>query len=295
MSTFARRSMLMTPGNRLERMLKAASLGADALVFDLEDSVPPEQKPAARSTVARALQQAADAGKELCVRVNSLGSGHGLADLQAIPWHLADSIMIPKVESAEELLRFEHALGECNGLEGRNGPIEFVVMLETPRGIFNALAITDATERTTALFFGSGDYTSAMNARPLPDVLQYPRSVVCAAAGARGIQAIDAAYFLKVKDADATREDAVQARQFGFAGKVVFHPAQIDVVNEVFTPTADEIREASLIVDAYEAARAKGLGTLVVEGHFVAIDLVLPARRRLELARRLNLIPGSPV
>src|SRR5690606_14064168 len=117
MSTFARRSMLMTPGNRLERMLKAASLGADALVFDLEDSVPPEQKPAARSTVARALQQAADAGKELCVRVNSLGSGHGLAGLQAIPWHLPDSIMIPKVESAQELLRFDHPLGECSGLD----------------------------------------------------------------------------------------------------------------------------------------------------------------------------------
>jgi len=278
----------MTPGNRKERLYKAAGYPADALVFDLEDSVPPEEKPAARSAVIAALKDLSAIDKELCVRINGLDTPFGKADLEAIPWVLVDSIMVPKVESPEHLRQLEKALADAEGLQGRQGPLQFVVMLETPRGILDAMAIVDASNRTTALFFGSGDYTSAVGADIHTDVLQFPRSVVCAAAGAKGIQAIDAAYFLHVKDAQATYEDACIARRHGFKGKVVFHPNQVEVVNDAFTPTEQQLAEARDIVRAYEDARAKGIGTIVVNGRFVAVDLVPPAQRLLAMAERIK-------
>ena len=288
MTVFVRRTMLMTPGNRQERLNKAADYPADALVLDLEDSVPPEEKPAARAMVAEALAGLSATDKELCIRINGLDTPFGKDDLDAIPWSLADSIMIPKVESPAQVHQLEQALAEADGLQGRHGPLEFIVMLETPRGILNAMAIADASDRSTALFFGSGDYTSAMGAEIHPDVLQFPRSVVCAAAGAKRIQAIDAAYFLHVKDAQATYEDACIARRYGFAGKVVFHPNQIEVVNDAFTPTEEQLAAAREIVLAYEDARARGIGTMVVNGHFVAVDLVPPAQRLLARAERIK-------
>ena len=271
-----RRSMLMTPGNRPERLAKAASYAADALVFDLEDSVPPAQKERARKCVAQALRDMPRDGRERCVRINALGTAYGADDLAGLPFELIDSIMVPKVESASSLLALEQRLGSTR--------IELIATLETPRGIFNALAIADATRRTTALFFGSGDYTSALGAAVTDPVLHYPRSVIRAAAAAAGIQSIDAAFFQDVKNAEATRRDALVARELGFTGKVVFHPNQVAVANEVFSPTRTEIDHARLVVSAYRESLAKGHGTGVTDGVFVAIDLVPPAERLLKMA-----------
>lgn len=280
----------MTPGNRPERLLKAASSSADSVVFDLEDSIPPDQKPQARAIVAQTLSGLSADQKEVCVRINGLDTPFGDEDIKHIPWHLIDSVMLPKIESPQQLHEIEQRLDRVEGLKGRRGPLELIVMLETPRGVLNALPIADGSRHASALFFGSGDYTSAMSAEICESVLQYPRSVVCAAAAASGKQAIDAAYFLQVKDAEATRVDAHIARRFGFTGKVVFHPNQIDVVNDVFSPTTKEIEHAKKIVNAYQKAKAEGIGTLVVDGHFVAVDLVPPAERLLMKGRRLGII-----
>lgn len=279
-----RRSMLMTPGNRPDRMRKAAAYGADCLVLDLEDSVPPAAKPAARETVAQAVRELRGCGAELCVRINSLASGFGADDLAGLPLDLVDSIMVPKVESAEGLLQVQSVLEALDCDRGRVQPLELVVMLETPRGILQALPIAQACSRTTALFFGSGDYTAATGAAISPTTLLFPRSTVAAAAGAVGIQAIDAAYFLDVRDAQATRADAQDARELGFAGKVVFHPAQVAAANEVFSPTAAEVQRAERIVAGYRQALAEGHGTALADGIFVAIDIYLPAERLLQRA-----------
>ncbi len=288
-----RRSMLMTPGNRPDRLRKAAGLGADCLVFDLEDSVPPQAKPAARETVAQAVRELRGCGSELCVRINSLASGFGADDLAALPLALVDSIMVPKVESAEGLQQVQGVLEALECDRDRERPLELVVMLETPRGILQALEVAQACSRTTALFFGSGDYTAATGAAISPTSLLFPRSTVAAAAGAAGIQAIDAAYFLDVRDAQATRTDAQDARQLGFAGKVVFHPAQVAVANEVFSPTAAEVQRAQRIVAAYREALALGHGTALADGVFVAIDLVLPAERLLARAALVRARDGA--
>ena len=271
--------MLMTPGNRPERLAKSATYGADALVFDLEDSVPPAQKERARECVAQQLRTMPRDGVERCVRINSLDGAYGAADLAGLPLDLIDSIMVPKVESADTLLELERRFSAHD--------VELIVTLETPRGILNALAIADATPRTTALFFGSGDYTSALGAGVTDAVQHFPRSVLVAAAAAAGIQAIDAAFFADVKNAEATRRDAQVARELGFVGKVVFHPIQVAVANEVFSPTRAEIDRARIVVSAYLESLAKGLGTSVTDGVFVAVDLVPPAERILRMAEIL--------
>jgi citrate lyase beta subunit len=283
-----RRSMLMTPGNRPDRLRKAFGCGADAVVFDLEDSVPPAAKVQARQSIAEAVREASRDGREICVRINSLESGFGADDLAALPLAAIDSIMVPKVESAEGLLHVQRVLEGLECDRGRERPLELIVMLETPRGILQALPIADATRRTNALFFGSGDYTAATGAAITPTSLLFARSTVAAAAGAVGIQAIDAAYFLDVRSAPATREDAVAARELGFAGKVVFHPAQVSVANAVFSPTAAEIQRAERVVAGYRQALAQGHGTAVADGVFVAIDLVAPAQRLLDIAARVR-------
>jgi citrate lyase beta subunit len=283
-----RRSMLMTPGNRPDRLRKAFGCGADAVVFDLEDSVPPAAKVQARQSIAEAVREGPRDGREICVRINSLESGFGADDLAALPLATIDSIMVPKVESAEGLLHVQRVLEGLECDRGRERPLELIVMLETPRGILQALPIADATRRSTALFFGSGDYTAATGAAITPTSLLFARSTVAAAAGAAGIQAIDAAYFLDVRSAPATREDAVAARELGFAGKVVFHPAQVSVANEVFSPTPAEIQRAERVVAGYRQALAQGHGTAVADGVFVAIDLVAPAQRLLDIAARVR-------
>ena len=286
--------MLMTPGNRPDRLRKAAGYPVDCLVFDLEDSVPPAAKSQARSCVAQALQDLALDARERCVRINSLESGFGAEDLASLPLALVDSIMVPKVESASGLLEVQRRLLALGCDNGRAQRLELVATLETPRGILNALAIADACERTTALFFGSGDYTSATGAAITDTTLLFPRSLVAAAAGAANIQAIDAAYFRDVRDPEGTRRDAQAARELGFAGKVVFHPAQIAPVNEVFSPTPAEIERAQRIVSAFEAASAQGHGTVLADGVFVAIDLVAPAKRLLRRAALVHSRAGHP-
>jgi len=274
-----RRSMLMTPGNRPERLAKAAGYGADALVFDLEDSVPPAEKARARECVSKALREMPREGRERCVRINGLNTPFGAADLAGLPLDLIDSLMVPKVESAAELLAIDERLA--------GHAVELIATLETPRGILNALAIADATRRTTALFFGSGDYTSAIGAGVTDAVQQFPRSMIVAAAAAAGIQAIDAAFFLDVKNAAATRRDAQVARELGFVGKVVFHPSQVTAANDVFSPSGAELDRARIVVSAYRESLAKGMGTSVADGVFVAVDLVPPAERLLKLAEVL--------
>ena len=289
-----RRSMLMTPGNRADRLLKAPAYPADCLVFDLEDSVPPaaKAKANARAAVSQALARRRQNARER-VRINAFESGFGADDLAGVPLTMIDSIMLPKVESAAGLLEVQRrleALG-CNG--GRARPLELIVALETPRGIFEALPIALATPRTTAIFFGSGDYTAATGAAVTVTALLFPRSIVAPAAGAAGIQPIDAAYFQDGRDAQATRQDALAVRALGFAGKVVFHPEQVTVANPVFSPTVAEVDHARRIVAAYSEALASSHGTSLAGGVFVAIDLVAPAERLLRLTAMVESNDGA--
>lgn len=280
-----RRSMLITPGNRPERIAKAATLDADCVVLDLEDSIGPEEKPEARRIVVGALRTTDFGRRERLVRINAIGTTDYDADLSSLDLALIDALFVPKVESGDALIALATWLDAEEARRGLTRRIEIVATIETPRGLFNALEIAEATKRTTALFFGSGDYTAATGSAVTERALAVPRALIVAAAAAVGIEAIDAAFFTAVKDVDAARADAKIGRELGFAGKLVFHPGQIAAVNEVFTPNADEIARARGVVAAYNAAKAEGRGTAYVDGTFIAIDIALMAERVLARAK----------
>ncbi len=282
-----RRSMLITPGNRIDRIAKAASLPADSIVLDIEDGVAPIDKRGARNAVAKALMTLDFGRREKLVRINAVGTRDYIADLEALDVARLDALFVPKVESAEQLQLLSEWLDKAETSTKRERPVEIVATIETPRGLLRALEIADASPRTTALFFGSGDYTAATGSAVTERALAMPRAIIAAAAAAAGVEAIDAAEFNDVKNSDAARTDAIIARELGFSGKLVFHPNQLGPVNDVFTPTSAEVAKARRIVDAFHAAGTKGQGTAVVDGVFIAVDIMLMAERLLAKAARI--------
>ncbi len=287
-----RRSMLITPGDRPERLARAVGLPADSVVFDLEDGVGAAQKPAARACIAEALETLDFAGRERVVRTNAATTPDFEADLTALPLELVDAIFLPKAENPSDVTKLSAWLDANETPSARARPVDIVVSIETPRGLLQALAIADASPRASALFFGSGDYSVATGSVVTERSLAVPRALIVAAASAAGLQAIDAAYFASVKDADATRADALVAKELGFCGKLLFHPNQIAVCNEVFSPSPAEIARAQKIVAAWEAAKEAGHGTAVADGQFIAVDIALMAERTLAIARQAGLLPG---
>jgi citrate lyase beta subunit len=278
-----RRSVLITPGSRPERVKGAAALPCDSVVIDLEDGVAPNAKIRARESMSSLLAEVNFAHREKAVRINQPGTEDCNADLSAIDFTQLDVVWVPKVESAEQVESLVKQLPEA---------LPLVLSIETPRGLFAAQSIAAAGAKQSlrsALFFGSGDYCMETGARPSPEGLRVPRGLIVAAAAMYNLQAIDAAYFLDPKDPLATRDDANLAREQGFDGKLVFHPAQISVANEVFSPSIDEISRAARLVQAFDEAQRTGQGTLVVDGAFLAIDTVAPLRRIIWMAQRLGL------
>lgn len=281
-----RRSLLITPGHQIDRIRKAAGLPADGVVMDIEDGVAPADKAAARASIMDALRSIPFGPRERVVRINAVGSAEYAADLAALDLSGLDTLFVPKVETADQLRQLSIHLDDVEREQRRVAPIEIIATIETPRGLLRALEIADASPRTTALFFGSGDYTAATGSSVTERALAVPRALIVAAAAAAGIEAIDAAYFTAVRDGEAARQDALIARELGFSGKLVFHPNQLAPVNEVFTPRTDDVAQARRIVEAYEAARREGRGTTVVDGTFIAVDIAQMAERTLERARR---------
>jgi citrate lyase beta subunit len=275
-----RRSVMITPGHRPERLAKAVGLAADSLIFDLEDAVPPARKAEARVVVAEALATLSFGRREKAVRLNAIGSADFVTDVAALPWACIDAVMLPKVERPADLQKLDAALDAA--APGRD--IAVIATLETPRGILNALQIADASPRLAAFFLGPGDYTMQTGGRITPRVLEFPRQMLVAAAGAVGAQALDAPYLADLRDVAATRQDAEAARELGFSGKVVFHPDQIAPVNDAFTPSAEEVAKAKRYIAAFQEAAAKGENLAYIDGTFIAMDLVPNMERIVALA-----------
>lgn len=275
-----RRSMMITPGHRRERLEKAATLQADSLAFDLEDGVPPARKAEARATIAAVLRAVDFGRRERAVRINAVGTADFAADMAGLPWDLIDAVLVPKVEGKEALEKLDARLARV--APGRD--IGIIATLETPRGVLNALAIADASPNLIGMFFGPGDYTLQTGGALTARALEFPRATIAAACGAVGIQAIDAPFLLGLRDVAGTHADALAARELGFAGKVVFHPDQIAPVNAAFTPDAAEVAKARRFVAGYREAAARGEAVALVDGEFIAMDLVPRMERLIALS-----------
>jgi citrate lyase subunit beta/citryl-CoA lyase len=265
----ARRSCLSVPARPEGKLEKGPGLAADEIVVDLEDSVPPELKDEARAAVADALEAREWTAATVSVRVNDVSTPWFEADLAelAAAGERLDSVVIPKVEAAEELARVERAL-ESAEAAGRARPVGIQALIETARGLREADRIAEASPRLEALILGPADMSVSLGF-PSPEEgprWGFVRGAVLVAARAAGVQAIDGPY-LQVADADGLRASGAAARELGFDGKWALHPAQVEPLNELFTPTADEIEHARAILEALE--RDPGTGAAMLAGEMI--------------------------
>jgi citrate lyase subunit beta/citryl-CoA lyase len=276
-----RRSLLFMPGANARALEKARELPADGLIFDLEDAVAPDAKPAARQTVAAALARGGYGKRELVLRVNALDTEWGMADLRAAARMPLNAVLLPKMESAERVRETEAALNRS----GAPKSLAIWCMIETPRGVLAAPDIAAASPCVAALVMGTSDLTKDLGALTLPDRLPLLMSLqlVLLAARAHGLAALDGVH-LDLADDTGFAAACAQGRALGFDGKTLIHPKQIAPANASFAPSADEVAQARKIIAAHAAALAAGKGIVVVDGRLVENLHVEAARRVLALA-----------
>lgn len=271
------RSYLYVPGSDSRMMEKALATDADALVFDLEDAVAPNRKGVAREQVAEVLRSRPR--KPIIVRVNAVDSGLIDEDIAAIagPWLAA--VRLPKTESPQDV---RHVADELARL-GCDAGIQ--CLLESALGVERAFDIARAHERVIGVGLGEADLRADLGV--LGDSgLAYSRARIVVAARAAGLRGPTQSVYTDIRDLDGLRRSTEEGKSVGFMGRSVIHPAQIAVVNEVFTPTEDEVRRARDLVDLLEKAAAAGMGAFALEdGRFVDRAVVEAARRTLALAR----------
>jgi citrate lyase subunit beta / citryl-CoA lyase len=281
------RSLLFVPGVRNDRFAKAMSAGADAVAFDLEDSVEATQKEKARTLIAELLAQPASSEALRLVRFNAVETDAGQADLEFFRDVTGfDGILLPKVETPGMLEAVARIFGP-RALTGGVPPL--LPLLESPKAILRASEIAAADAFVAALLFGAEDLTAQLGVPRTVDgdELVVPRAQIALAAAAVGAEAIDAV-FVNLEDLTTLRRDCERARAVGFRGKMAIHPKQVPVINEVFTPSPDDVDRARRVVDAYEAARAAGVGVTRMDNQMVELPVVERARRTLALAARYS-------
>lgn len=284
------RSMLFVPGNRMRRIHKAGKLEADAVILDLEDAVPMDDKEMARVFVRDSIGMLTERGLEIFVRVNSPTTGLMEEDLQYAIQRGVRGVVLPKAESGGDILRLEGLLEELEGERGlKLGGISILPLIETPKGVLKAHEIASSSGRVIALGFGAVDFTRELGTDVSPEGLEtlYARSRIVLSASAAGVQAIDTPW-TDFMDLEGLRRDARLARQLGFRGKMAIHPRQIGVLNEVFTPSEEEVRFARVVVEEFEKAEAAGRGAISVEGTMIDVAGYRRARELLSLVEAIE-------
>lgn len=284
------RSKLFVPGSRPELFEKALASRADGVSFDLEDAVAESAKSAARHQLATFLGQLPHTEKTLVVRINGLDSAHYLADLEALAGTRVDIVNLPKVESAAQILQLVADLERIERKAPSAANIRILANIESPRGLRLAADIACAHPRVMGLQLGFADLLEPLGIdRREATVIRQIQLSVRMAAGEANIAAYDAA-FAAIKDPQAYREEARYARGLGFTGKSCIHPTQIDMANEAFMPSAEEIDRAQRFVAAADEAEAAGVGAYQVDGQMVDAPFVVRARMILDQARQAGLL-----
>ena len=288
-----RRSRLYLPGSEPKLFVNAGLYAADAIILDLEDSVHPDEKDSARLLVRNALRAVDFGGAERMVRINQLPLG--LQDLEQIIPQSPDLVLLPKTETAEQVMQVEHCMLDVAQRHRVHRPIWLMPILESALGIENAPAIARASERVVALTIGLEDYTADLGVAKTQsgDESVYARTRLVNAAKAHGLQAIDSV-FSDVADMDSLRAWAERSRALGFEGMGCIHPAQIAVVHEAFAPTSAEIEKAMKIVAAFDDAQAQGRGVVSLGSKMIDPPVVQRALKLVQRARQMGLIQTAP-
>lgn len=274
------RSMLYVPAYNGKFISKAVNCEADAIIFDLEDSCPPEKEPEGRDQIRRALQSGAFAGRQLFIRINELGTEALKHDLELLQYPGLLGLMPPKVSSAEEMREFDRLVAEKEaeyGLEA--GSIKLTPLIETAGAFVNLDEIAGASERIIALTFGGEDYLDSVwgvHTEP-PVAFDVPRAVLVQVARKHGMLPIDTPY-LDLKNEEGFRREEGISAAMGFAGDLLVNPGQIPWANEVFSPTEEEIAHARRVVAAVEEVKLAGGSIAVLDGKMIGP----PMRKRAE-------------
>ncbi|MEM3464501.1 MAG: CoA ester lyase [Candidatus Bathyarchaeia archaeon] len=280
------RSVLFTPGNNMRMIYKIPTLTADAVILDLEDSIPMAEKDTARVFIRDSLDVVSSGTSDVYVRVNGLMTGLTAEDCEFVVQKGVTGIMLPKVESREEVIEAEKIIGELEKKRGLEvGSITLIPTLETAKGVINAYEIATSSRRNIAIGFGAVDFTRDMGTSLSKEgtELFFARSLVAIAARAAGVQALDTV-FIDLADKEGLVKDAMLAKQLGFKGKFLIHPSQIEPVNRIFSPSEKEIEYAKKVVNAFKEAEAKGLGAASLEGRMIDVAVYKQAEDLLALA-----------
>ena len=274
-------------------MIAEANLyGADALMFDLEDSVKLSEKDSARFLVYQALRTIDYGHVEKVVRVNPLNTPYGKADIEAMIFAGADIIRLPKSETAQDVVEVDEWITHCEAKAGREpGSVGMMAAIESGLGILNALEIAKASPRLIGIAIGAEDFvTDLKTTRSVEGTeLFTARSLLVFAARAAGIAALDTV-FADVNDEEGFRREVQTIKQLGFDGKSVINPRQIGPVVEIFTPTAKEIDHAERVIEALKEAEEKGLGVISLDGKMIDKPVVDRAERVIKLAQAAGVI-----
>jgi citrate lyase subunit beta / citryl-CoA lyase len=268
------RSLIFVPSNSRRFIDKAKTLNADITCFDLEDSVPINEKTAARETIIQALKQRTDYKTNVYIRINSFDSGMAFTDLKQIIQNGVDGIVIPKVDDENEvidIIRFISILEDERGI--KNGSIKLMPSIETAKGVVNAYSIAKADQRVNALLFGVFDFLYDMGLDYAEnDGIEYvyARAKIPVDAKAAGVAAIDAIW-QNVDNTNGLMKDARVAKRLGYSGKSIIHPSQIDPVHNIFIPTKNEIEWAKKVIEALGQTmeRGSGKGAVKLEGKMI--------------------------
>ena len=263
------RSLLFVPGNNSRFLEKAKSLSADIICFDLEDSVPIEEKKSARNLIKNALQNRSEYNSEIYVRTNSPISGLIPDDLKEITQKGVDGIVIPKVDTASDIKKIEKIM---IGLEKKRKlkPIEIIASIESTRGVVNSYSIASSSKRVSALVFGVFDLLNDLGVEYTknPEGAMYSRAKIPVDAKAAGKYAIDAIW-QDIDDTTGLENDSIAAKNLGYVGKSIIHPNQVDIVHKVFYPTHSEIEWAKKVIEAYDLAKKNKKGATTVNGKMI--------------------------
>jgi citrate lyase subunit beta/citryl-CoA lyase len=287
-----RRSRLYLPGGEPKFFVNARLHHPDAVILDLEDSVHPDEKDAARILVREALSEVDFGTAEVMVRINQLPLG--FADLEEIVPVCPDLILVPKVETADEMRELDEALRVDMERLGIQRPLWLMPILESALGIENAFAIASASPRIVALTLGLEDLTADLGVAKTSqgEETLFARYRVVNAAKAAGIQAIDSVYG-DVNDRSGLLAYGRRSRAMGFEGMGCIHPRQIAVIHEAYAPSPEEIQKALRIMEAYAEAMAKGLGVVSLGSKMIDPPVVKRAERVVKLARDMGLVSGK--
>jgi citrate lyase subunit beta/citryl-CoA lyase len=281
------RSLLYVPAIAERFIARAHERGADAIILDLEDSVPAARKIEARERLRTAVAEVRRNGAKVLARINGGIEDLMLADAEAACRAGVDALWVPKVRNEKELDRLAGALERVERACARTRPLKFVAAIETAEGLFSALAIArSAGGRVVGLNAGGEDLALALDAEPLPDVLRVPKLLVHYAAKAAGILSFGLLRSVaSFRDIAGLREAAEEARRHGFDGATCIHPDSVSILNAAFTPPEAVLAEAARIVAAAEQAELEGSGAFEMDGRMIDAPAIARMRRLLAGAR----------